>query len=132
MLSVPHGHRAVLAALSDYRVAYEEAFRFEQLISILRPSDPDTGTITPVEEDDGVWEARTATMALINALTNCPDALEDRVVLRDEFSRRGLNEAIVVCCSRHTSTVSLIVSGYIDFALHQTTRFSPHSTGCLY
>ena len=51
--------------------------------------------------EEGVWEARTASMALVNALTNCPDSLEERIMLREEFSRRGLNEVIVVRSSVH-------------------------------
>ena len=35
-------------------------------------------------------------MALVNAMTNFPDSLEDRILLREELTRRGLNEAIVV------------------------------------
>lgn len=102
VLSLKEGHKAVLSAMSDYRVEFEEAFRFQELIASMRlpeitdeddvVSDAGYGT-----EDDGAWEARTASMALINALTNCPDSLEDRILLREEFSRRGLNEVIVVC-----------------------------------
>jgi diaphanous 1 len=39
VLSVPQGHKAVLAAMSDYQVAYEESFRFELLIASLRLPD---------------------------------------------------------------------------------------------
>lgn len=94
------GHKIVLAAMSDYRVAFEESFRFESLISSLRlpdnggPSDDESASVNT--EEDGIWEARTASMALVNALTNCPESLEERVLLRDEFGRRGLNEAVVV------------------------------------
>jgi diaphanous 1 len=34
-------------------------------------------------------------MALVNAITNCPESLEDRIMLREELGRRGLNEVIV-------------------------------------
>jgi diaphanous 1 len=97
VLSPPAGHRAVLAALSDYRVAYEEPFRFEELVAFLHPADDvEGGEGVPAEPDEATWEAQVATMTLINALTNCPDSLEDRMMLRDELGRRGLNEAIVV------------------------------------
>ncbi len=91
----------VLAALSDYRVAFDESFRFEDIISYIRITgeDENDGDATPLRDrtaDDGGWEARTAVLTLINALTNCPDSLEDRIQLREEFSRRGLNEIIVV------------------------------------
>ncbi|CAK5262775.1 unnamed protein product [Mycena citricolor] len=101
VLSLTEGHKAVLAALSDYRVEFEESFRFEGLIASLRLPDPatdvesDDGLEMSASEEDGAWEARTASMALINALTNCPEALEDRVMLREEFGRRGLNEVVV-------------------------------------
>lgn len=101
-LSVTQGHRMVLAALSDYRVAFDESFRFETILSYIRFTGEDEGdhiTGAPPRDgiaDDGGWEARTAVLTLINALTNCPDSLEDRIQLREEFSRRGLNEIIVV------------------------------------
>ena len=93
VLSLTDGHRLVLAALSDYRVAHEENFRFEELINPLRIADDPSGE---QEDFEGLWGVRTATMALINALTNCPESLEERVFLREEFTRRGLNEVVVV------------------------------------
>ncbi len=99
IVSSKDGHKAVLAALSDFRVVYDENFRFETLLSSLRiPGvDGDAGSgLFFGHNEDGVWEARVAAMALINAITNCPENLEDRVVLREELSRRGLNELIVV------------------------------------
>jgi diaphanous 1 len=87
--------------MSDYRIAFEESFRFETLVTSLRlPDLTDSDSEEAVgfgNEEEGAWEARTATMAFINALTNCPESLEDRILLREEFGRRGLNEAIVVC-----------------------------------
>lgn len=104
ILSMNEGHKLVLSALSDFRVAYEEDFRFETLISTLRLPEVDIDAESDNEsgfgnEEEGVWEARTASMALINALTTCPESLEERIMLRDEFSRRGLNEIIVVSTS---------------------------------
>lgn len=96
VLSLSDGHKLVLAALSDYRVSYAEGFRFEELVRYLK-IDGDAEEMSGNERDDqGVWDARAATMALINALTNSPESLEDRIMLREEFSRRGLNEAVVV------------------------------------
>lgn len=92
VLSMTDGHKAVLSAMSDYRIAYDELFRFEMLIASLRL--PDTSNDSANEE--GVWDTRTASMALVNALTNCSESLEDRMLLREEFGRRGLNEIIVV------------------------------------
>ncbi|KAG6910997.1 hypothetical protein DXG01_006051 [Tephrocybe rancida] len=100
LLSPNDGHKSVLSALSDYRVVYEEGFRFEGLISSLRLPDLDTDSdeesiVGFGNEEEGVWEARIASMALVNALTNSPESLEDRMLLREEFGRRGLNEIIV-------------------------------------
>ncbi|KAL5527808.1 hypothetical protein ACEPAG_6609 [Sanghuangporus baumii] len=99
ILSVTHGHRLVVAAFSDYRIAYEEAFRFEELIESLRISsddeDSDVCESSGKTDEEGAWEARTAAMTLVNAITTCPESLEERIQLREEFSRRGLNEIIV-------------------------------------
>ncbi|KAG1735399.1 armadillo-type protein [Suillus lakei] len=99
VLSLNQGHKAVMAALSEYRIAYDELYRFESLVAALRISDgqsndPATNGAS-LPDEDGIWEARTAFMALVNALTNCPESLEDRILLREEFGRRGLNEVIV-------------------------------------
>jgi len=82
-------------------VAYEESFRLEGFIGSLRlpeiATDSDSESLLGFgNEEEGVWEARTATMSLINALANCSDSLEDRVIFREELGRRGLNEVIVV------------------------------------
>ncbi|KAJ7026870.1 armadillo-type protein [Mycena alexandri] len=103
LLSLNEGHKAVLGAFSDYRAAFNESFRFERfdgLIGSLRLPDLDSDIESDdryeyIGEQDGVWEARCASMALINALTNSPESLEDRIILRDDFSRRGLNEVVL-------------------------------------
>jgi hypothetical protein len=92
------GHKVVISAFSDYRVEYSESFRFEELIGSLRPSENIDNEET-LREEEGIWEARAAVMSLINALTTCPDSVEDRILLRDEFTRRGLNEVMVVSVS---------------------------------
>lgn len=110
-----------MAAMSDYRIVFEESFRFEDLISSLRlpEADPDdfTGSGTHSSEDDGAWDARTSSMVLINALTNGPESLEERILLREEFSRRGLNEVIVV------SINYLSQSHYCPLTVRQTLRY---------
>lgn len=130
MLAADDGHKAVLAAMSDFRIAYDEDFRFETLLSTLRlpQGDIDSESDSDVgfgNEEEGVWEARISTMALVNALTNCPEKLEDRMILREEFGRRGLNELIVVRVS------ALILEwewgSEIDYetgsSIHQASRF---------
>lgn len=99
MLSIVEGHKLVVAAMSDYRLAHDEAFRFEHLVASLRL--PDIGDVSEATiEEEGVWDARTASLALVNAITNCPEAVEERVTLREELGRRGLNEILVVSISR--------------------------------
>jgi len=96
VLSPVEGEKLVLGAFSEYRIAYAEMFRFEELIRFLKLGDDDEDALDDSSAKEGVWEARAATMTLLNALSNCPDDLEERVLIREEFSRRGLNEAIVV------------------------------------
>ena len=97
-VSPREGHHAVLAALSDYRIEFNETFRFQELIGSLRLPDAslDNDDQGYSMEEEGAWDARTASMSLINALTNFPDSLEERILLREEFTRRGLNEVLVV------------------------------------
>lgn len=98
MLSPDEGHPSVLASFSEFRLAHDEVFRFQSLVDTLKVPESQfmEQDATILTEDDGIWEARIAFMALINAITNRPDSLEERIVLRDEFTRRGLNEVLVV------------------------------------
>ena len=114
--------------MSDYRIVFEETFRFENLIASLRLPDM-AGSVTDsdsesLEEQEGIWEARTALMSLVNALTNCPDSLEERILLRDEFGRRGLNEAIVVRLIVQILTHCELFAG---IALRETSRCLGHA-----
>ena len=100
-VSPTEGHKTVLAAMSDYRVEFGEKFRFQELIGSLRVPDTVQGEDAGDDqaytlEEEGSWEARTASMAFINALTNFPESLEERILLHEEFTRRGLNEVLVV------------------------------------
>lgn len=132
MVSFDEGHRTILAALSEYRIAYNELFRFQSLVSALRIPDFVPDVTFPMKED-GIWEARTAFMALINALTNCPHALEERIVLRDEFSRRGLNEVVAV--RPGSFSMSMVEWGiltshpFLGAPIHQTSRFAAQTIG---
>jgi hypothetical protein len=105
VLSVEEGHRAVLSAFSDARIAYNENFRFEFLIDSIKfkehrdesESEASFDEENESEQDEeGVWEYRTAAMSLVNSIANSPNDLEQRMVLREEFARRGLNEAMAV------------------------------------
>lgn len=101
------GRRLVLSAFSDARLDHGEKFRFEWLVDRIKVADiPDDQTIDgstalpSAEEDDAdeasFFEWRAAAMALVNALANTPHDLEERMMLRDELARRGLNEAMQV------------------------------------
>ena len=92
MLSLQDGHRIVLAALSDFKVAHDEKFRFTYLIDSILPKDE----LDEEELNTGVWEYRAAALSLLNALTNSPEEFEERIALREELSRRGLNEVMTV------------------------------------
>ncbi|KAH8830279.1 armadillo-type protein [Flagelloscypha sp. PMI_526] len=81
---------AVHSALSDYCSAYGEDFRFEELIASLRLPEKN-GWGQEDQEEAGVWEARRASMTLVNALVSFYNSVEDRLLLQDEFSRRGLD-----------------------------------------
>ncbi|KAF9304280.1 hypothetical protein BGZ74_001919 [Mortierella antarctica] len=87
----PESHRLVLMALSDFRVALDERFRFEYLIETL--AAPISDMDGPSEHQDGFeWEYKTACLSLMNALANSPAALDDRISLRNELRRRGLED----------------------------------------
>lgn len=106
VLSLSTGHQSVLSAFSDFKVTYNETFRFDTLVRSIAVQDLDDNASTAAsvadhgedERDEAAfWEYRAAAMALINALTNGPDDLEQRIAFRDEFARRGLNEVMAVC-----------------------------------
>ncbi|KAL7410280.1 hypothetical protein BDY24DRAFT_186432 [Mrakia frigida] len=105
-ISVLGGSKLVLAAFSEFRVAFEEGFRFEWLVASLRITSGEGGAGGEEKgEDGGVgggeedgqwdWDWRASAMALVNAISNSSEELEERVMLRDELGRRGLNEVIV-------------------------------------
>ncbi|KAG0210592.1 hypothetical protein BGX33_004803 [Mortierella sp. NVP41] len=93
----PESHRLVLMALSDFRIAHEERFRFEYLVQTLAAQV--SGDIDGIGGSDGndhqggfEWEYKTACLSLMNALANSPSSLDDRISLRNELRRRGLED----------------------------------------
>lgn len=95
VLSSSEGHKLVINAFSDFKITYGEKARFEYLVkSICPPDDVEEGLQD--EDEASAWDYRAAGMALISSLANSPDDLEERMLLRDEFARRGLNEAMTV------------------------------------
>lgn len=116
-MSLDEGHRLVLSAFSDARIAYNENFRFEFLVDSIRlqehraeEGESDAGIdeeeAEREEDEAGLWEYRTAAMSLVNSIANSPNDLEQRMVLREEFARRGLNEAMAVSLSNLFNRVS--------------------------
>ena len=87
----PESHRLVLMALSDFRVAHEERYRFEYLVQTL--AEPVSDEVDSADNQGSFeWEYRTACLSLMNALANSPTALDDRISLRNELRRRGLED----------------------------------------
>ncbi|SPO21738.1 related to Diaphanous protein homolog 1 [Ustilago trichophora] len=105
VLSLEDGHRMVCGALSELKVVADERFRFAFLVEDLKPNASsrslDDAWDTSADLDDAdaseaiEWEYKAAAMVLVNAITNSPEDLEERISLRDEFARRGLNEVLV-------------------------------------
>ncbi|CAG8649703.1 10233_t:CDS:2, partial [Acaulospora colombiana] len=77
------GHRLVLNAFSDFRQVHEEKFRFQYLMDTLKFSE---------NEDSVSMEYRSACLSLVNAIVTSPEDVEERMMLRKEFERRGLTE----------------------------------------
>ncbi|PWZ03137.1 hypothetical protein BCV70DRAFT_12160 [Testicularia cyperi] len=106
VLSLDDGHRLVCSALSELRVIAGERFRFAFLVDSLKigsseqrhsgsQDDHSTDLIAELDTEESlVWEYRAAAMVLVNAIANSPEDLEERVALREEFARRGLNEVL--------------------------------------
>ena len=86
------GHQLVLSALSDFSAVYEEKYRFQYLIESLKNTEDDVTQMDEVSR----WEYSTLVVTLINAIIDGPELVEDRVFLREEFSRRGLAETFSV------------------------------------
>ncbi len=110
VLSLTDGHQLVCSALSELRIITGSQYRFALLVNALRPSNHegafDTNSDAHSEvgldfDDSGdadeaaAWESRASIMVLINAISSSPQELEQRIALRDEFARRGLNEVMV-------------------------------------
>ena len=87
------GHKLVIDAFADLKLARDEAHRFQTLLDSLSV-DTDTHDFDSrgAEEDSAIWDYRTSAMSLVNAITNGPDDIDERIMLRDELTRRGLNE----------------------------------------
>jgi hypothetical protein len=80
------GYNLVLTAFSDFGVLSGEKYRFQYLVDSLKNEDDN--------EADNIWDYRAAALTMINALIDGPDLVDDRALIREEFVRRGLSDAI--------------------------------------
>ncbi|CAG8765575.1 3877_t:CDS:2, partial [Acaulospora morrowiae] len=77
------GHKLVLDAFSDFRQVHEEKFRFQYLMNTLKIGET---------EDSVSMEYKSACLSLVNAIVTSPEDVEERMMLRKEFERRGLTD----------------------------------------
>jgi len=91
VISPVEGRPLVQSSMSEFRVAFDEAFRFDWLMASLEAYQDDS------ESSTSVWEWGTSVFALVNALTSSTDSLEVRCEMRDELCRRGLTQVMAVC-----------------------------------
>ena len=92
VISPEAGTQAVLDALADFQAARRGETRFDRLVDFLRDD-------ASASDDDSAlndWSWRTASLALLNAITASPQEKELRNALRDELHRSGLAEAFKV------------------------------------
>jgi diaphanous 1 len=82
------GHKLVVGAFTEFRVIHEEKFRFQYLVDSLKRNEE--------EEDSTSIEYKAAGLSLINAIVNSPDVIEERILLREEFERRGIDSVFKV------------------------------------
>jgi diaphanous 1 len=138
VLSAKEGHRLVLHAFADFRVAYSEDARFEYLVQSISVRDDDDQSEEIEQEVDEplLWEYRAAGLALINSIVNTPDDLDERISLRDEFTRRGLNESMVASPPRNTLAVCttktrLILYCLADLEIPESSRCTVNTAYCI-
>ncbi|CAI2175942.1 18087_t:CDS:10 [Funneliformis geosporum] len=81
------GHKLVVGSFTEFRVVHEEKFRFHYLVESLRRNE---------DEDSTSIEYKAAGLSLINAIVNSPDIIEERILLREEFERRGIDNVFKV------------------------------------
>ncbi|KAI0216793.1 hypothetical protein L0F63_005205, partial [Massospora cicadina] len=81
------GHHSVLEAFSDFRLKFHEDYRFQYLLHSLHEPVSMEGIAAIAAHD-----FKTTCLSLINAIVNTPESLDGRMLLREEFRRRGLGE----------------------------------------
>lgn len=92
VISPNAGMQTVLNALADFQGARRGETRFARLVGFLR-DDASASDNESVLDD---WSWRTASLALLNAMTGSPRDRDVRNAVRDELHRSGLAEAFRV------------------------------------
>lgn len=95
LLSDDVGHKAVIDGFSAFQASAREKHRFTTLVASLNIVDTLDGEEEIALTSD-VWEFVRASLALVNAIICTPGDLDERLTLRSEFARRGLNEGLAV------------------------------------
>ena len=90
-VSPTEGHKAVLSALSDYRVEYGEKFRFEQLIGSLRPPDLSLEEAQPESQGYGNDEEGAQFVNVEERETQTYDVRSSRGTRRGALNREKFN-----------------------------------------
>lgn len=90
VISPDEGLQYVLDGFSDARPVYRETFRFQWLIHGLRRAPTDHS----FSEEEDRW--RVAVVTFCNALCGSVENGDERMALRDELRRRGLDDALQV------------------------------------
>ena len=98
LLSDDAGHKAVIDGFSAFQAAAKEKHRFLTLVASLNIAEALDGE-EEVDITSDAWEFVRASLALVNAIICTPGDLDDRLTLRSEFARRGLNESLAVSAS---------------------------------
>ncbi|CAJ0926844.1 13115_t:CDS:10 [Entrophospora sp. SA101] len=80
------GHRLVVESFSDSCVINKEKYRFQCFMDTFKTKGDADGE----EEDSTSIEYKVAGLSLVNAIVNKPDQIEERILLREEFGRRGI------------------------------------------
>lgn len=100
VLSPFEGYNLVLGGISEFKVAFEERYRFEWIIASL-DAYAFIGEDRAGNEDQGLWEWRCAALGLFNALCDSPNDVDDRCDIRGELHRRGFTKALEVSNNCH-------------------------------
>jgi len=90
------GRQLVLDAMTDFQTYYAERFRFEYLVESLVEKASQRGEtfFTDSNNPMAAFDYKTSALTLINAMISSAINLSDRIALREEFWRRGLQGVV--------------------------------------